>query len=253
MPLLGFGPDKERVVQDLESVERILSARTSTDSRRLPPSRGLRHRPQVRGRGLSRTFSRHLPIRTLLRSKKSACPRRSGWPTRWQTDHQRPAFTFLSGHGRNLQRKASSVAPRAPCRPATLWETNPSLLRWHAGAHFTRGINRIQMHSFGYSPPGLPPPGWRMYAEVHLSQRAVVAVHAEFSRWIARNQLVLQSGGPAADALVYPVRPTHPTDPTIWRPTNRLGPSTRSTGPARIRSPGSKATARHPTTSRDLC
>ena len=57
MPLLGFGPDKERVVQDLESVERIAIRENFYETvAGYLHARGLRHRPQVRGRGLSRDF-----------------------------------------------------------------------------------------------------------------------------------------------------------------------------------------------------
>ncbi len=70
------------------------------------------------------------------------------------------------------------------------------------------------MHSFGYSPCGVPPPGWRIYAEVHLNRNVPWWPYIpQFNRWIARNQWVLQAGSPVADALVYPVRSNAPEGP----------------------------------------
>ena len=55
--LLGFGPDKERVVEDLENVERIIVRENFFETvTGYLNARGLRHRPQVRGRGLTRDF-----------------------------------------------------------------------------------------------------------------------------------------------------------------------------------------------------
>jgi len=98
--------------------------------------------------------------------------------------------------------------------PQRQWETHPALLRWQAGAHFARGVNRIQMHSFSYSPLGTPPPGWRIYAEVHLNRHVPWWPYMQpLSTWLARTQWVLQSGTPVADALVYPVRSNPPDGP----------------------------------------
>ena len=125
------------------------------------------------------------------------------------------AFTFLSGHRRNLEWDGQQRLHEGPLAdPQRQWETNLAMLRWHASAHFARGINRIQMHSFGYSPPGLPPPGWRIYAEVHLNRNVPWWPYMKmFSTWAARTQWVLQSGEPVADALVYPVRSNPPEGP----------------------------------------
>ena len=77
---------------------------------------------------------------------------------------------------------------------------------------FARGINRIQMHSFSYSPPGIPAPGWRMYAEIHLNRNTPWWPELKpLCTWITRNQFVLQSGFPVADALIYPVK-SNPVD-----------------------------------------
>ena len=96
------------------------------------------------------------------------------------------AFTFLSGHPIEAWSwTATGSRMRVRCLIRNnQWETNlANASDGMQNAHFARGINRIQMHSFGYSPLGLPPPGWLIYAEVHLeSQRAVVVLHARVHR-----------------------------------------------------------------------
>ena len=99
-------------------------------------------------------------------------------------------------------------------RPHGEWESNAAALRGAANYLFGEGVNRIQMHSFGYSPPGLPLPGWRMYAEVHLNRNVpwwsdLPALNA----WLTRQQWLLQAGHPVADSLVYPVKSNPPDGP----------------------------------------
>jgi hypothetical protein len=113
--------------------------------------------------------------------------------------------------------------------PSKKWRTTPALLRGLSNAHFARGVNRIQIHSFSYSPPGVPDPGWRMYAEIHLNRNVSWWPELEgYARWTARNQLVLQAGVPVADALVYPVEPNpieapfNLRDDQPWSATNAI-------------------------------
>ena len=177
----------------------------------------LRHRRQVRGRGLSRDFLEAYAAWTRRRSRKKCfCRRPSGLArTLGRPIVSAEAFTFLSGHGRNLEREGQQRPHEGPLADGQRqWETNLAMLRWHAGAHFARGVNRIQMHSFGYSPPDVPPPGWRIYAEVHLNRNVPWWPYVSaLTRWVARNQYVLQAGSPVADALVYPVRSNPPEGP----------------------------------------
>ncbi|MHB8974859.1 MAG: glycosyl hydrolase [Pirellulaceae bacterium] len=216
--LLGYGPDCAQTLADVERVERETVRRnffeTATDYLH---ARGLRHRAQVRGRGLSRDFFEAFSKLDTPEIEEEVFLPEAVWVahTAGKPIVNAEAFTFLSGHGRNLERDGQQRLHEGPLAdPLRVWETNPTMLRWHAGAHFARGINRLQMHSFGYSPPGIPPPGWRIYAEVHLNRNVPWWPYMpQLNRWIARNQWVLQSGAPVADALVYPVRSNAPEGP----------------------------------------
>ena len=216
--LLGYGPGQQQVVADLEAAERVVIRENffQTFAGYLH-ARGLRHRPQVRGRGLARDCFEAFAESDVPEIEEEVFLPEAVW-----TAHalgkpivSAEAFTFLSGHGRNLDRDGQQRVHTGPLAdPQRQWETNPALLRWHAGAHFARGVNRIQMHSFGYSPLGVPPPGWRIYAEVHLNRHVPWWPYIKpLSNWLARMQWVLQSGAPVADALVYPVRPNPPDGP----------------------------------------
>jgi hypothetical protein len=118
-------------------------------------------------------------------------------------------MTFLSRHVNNVidpvfgdEQKGYGIG-----EPRGSWETNPAMLRWFSNAHYARGINRVQMHSFAYSPDGVPLPGWRMYAEIHLNRNVPWWRYMkQYSEWSRRIQWVLQSGWPVADSLVYPVQ-----------------------------------------------
>ena len=216
--LLGYGPEQQQVVADLEKVERAVIRENFFETvTGYLNARGLRHRPQVRGRGLARDFFEAFAESDVPEIEEEVFLPEAVW-----TAHAlgRPivsaeAFTFLSGHGRNLERDGQQRVHTGPLAdPQRQWETNPAMLRWHAGAHFARGVNRIQMHSFGYSPLGVPPPGWRIYAEVHLNRHVPWWPYMKpVSTWLARMQWVLQSGAPVADALVYPVRSNPPDGP----------------------------------------
>ncbi len=215
--LEGYGPDRAQVLERMEMAERFTVQQnfyqTVTDYLH---ARGLRHRPQVRGRGLARDFFEAYAACDIPEIEEEVCLPEAVW-----TAHllgkpivSAEAFTFISGHRSNLlldgERQHRSTLEDASRK----WETNLALLRSHANAHFARGINRIQMHSFSYSPPGLPAPGWRMYAEVHLNRNVPWWPYLNrFSTWVARSQFVLQSGRPVADLLVYPVRPNPPDGP----------------------------------------
>jgi hypothetical protein len=216
--LLEHGPEQQRVLADLEQVERAVIRENFYETfTRYLNARGLRHRPQVRGRGLSRDLFEAFAESDVPEIEEEVFLPEAVW-----TAHllgkpivSAEAFTFLSGHGRNLERDGQQRLPKGPLAdPQRQWETNPAMLRWHAGAHFARGVNRIQMHSFSYSPLGVPPPGWRIYAEVHLNRHVPWWPYIQpLSTWLARMQWVLQSGAPVADVLVYPVRSNPPEGP----------------------------------------
>ena len=116
-------------------------------------------------------------------------------------------------------------------------KATPAALRWRGQLIFGEGINRIQMHSFSYCPPGLPLPGWRMYAEIHLNRNVPWWPFMKpLNTWLARQQWLLQAGRPVADALVYPVK-SHPDDGPFrrWATTSPSPPPTRWIAPTNTR------------------
>jgi sialidase-1 len=202
--LLGYGPDAEQVRRDLEAVERrLVHENYFATVQRFLHERGLRHRPQVYGRGLARDL---LEAYTLVDTPEveqgDYCLPEAAWVGRTTGKPIISCEAFT-----HLHLKMGTVR-----RPHGEWESSPSHLRGAANAIFGEGINRIQMHSFGYSPPSLPLPGWRMYAEIHLNRNVPWWPFMKpLNTWLARQQWLLQAGWPVADALVYPVK-SNPDD-----------------------------------------
>jgi hypothetical protein len=170
--------------------------------------RGLRHRPQAYGRGLARDLLHAYALAdtpeiepTLVLPEAVWAARTTGRPV-----VSAEAFTFLGlyqSQGRSPVRMSNGP-----------WEATPAALRLAANHFYGEGINRIQMHGFGYSPPGIPPPGWRMYAEVHFNRNVPWWPFLKpLTTWMARQQWLLQAGRPVANALVYPVAPNPPDGP----------------------------------------
>ena len=176
--------------------------------------RGLRHRPQAYGRGLERDLLTAYAIADIPEIEEGVYVPEAVWAARvlGKPIVSCEAFTHVSIRHGNLRYDAHRGQFSAKTDPERMWKTTPDLLKSLSNAHFARGVNRIQMHSFSYSPPGIPEPGWRMYAEIHLNRNSPIWPQMkELNTWIARNQFVLQSGVPVADALVYPVE-SNPVD-----------------------------------------
>jgi hypothetical protein len=216
--LLGYGPDLREVVTDLEAAERaVVRENFHQTFTRFVNDRGLQHRAQVRGRGLERDFFEVYAESDIPEVEEEVYLPGAVWTahTLGKPIITAEAFTFVSGHGRNLERDGQSRGHEGPLiDPGRLWETNPAQLRWHANAFYARGINRLVGGLFPFSPSGVPLPGWRMYAEVHLGRSDPWwPAMPSYTVWAARMQWVLQSGMPVADALVYPVRSNLPDGP----------------------------------------
>ena len=199
--LLGYGPEAAQVLHDMESVERhLVHSNFFGTVTSFLNERGLRHRPQAYGRGFVRdllvayTLSDTPEVEpTLVLPEAPWAARSTGKPI-----VSAEAFTFLGLY----QNEGKSPVRNLP----GLWEATPAALRLSANHYYGEGINRIQMHSFGYSPPSLPLPGWRMYAEIHLNRNVPWWPFIQpLTTWMARQQWLLQAGWPVADALVYPV------------------------------------------------
>lgn len=216
--LLGYGPDLPEVMADLKAAERAaVRENFHATFTRFVNDRGLRHRAQVRGRGLARDFFEVYAESDIPEVEEEVYLPEAVWTahTLGKPIITAEAFTFVSGHGRNLERDGQSRGHNGPLAdPRRLWETNPAQLRQHANAFYARGINAIVGGLFPFSPPDVPLPGWRMYAEVHLGRTDPWwPWMPAYTAWAARMQWVLQSGTPVADALVYPVRSNPPDGP----------------------------------------
>jgi hypothetical protein len=202
--LLGYGPDSARVLEDLEKVERrLVHDSFFVTATQFLHERGLGHRPQVYGRGLDRDLLEVYAAADTPEIEQGVVLPEAPWSahTTGRPVVSAESFTFLS-----------QVAGPVKWPHGGEWETSPALLRWHANRFFAEGINRIQMHAFSYSPPGVPLPGWRIYAETHLNRNVPWWPYMPgVTAWMARNQWVLQAGIPMADVLVYPVR-SNPAD-----------------------------------------
>jgi hypothetical protein len=193
--------------------------------------RGLGHRPQVYGRGLERDLLTAYAISDTPEIEERVSIPEAMWAARvlGKPVVSAEAFTHASVRHMNLRHDGPRGGLSLIEDPSKMWCTTPALLRGLSNAHFARGINRINIHSFSYSPPGVPDPGWRMYAEIHLNRNVPWWPELEgYARWTARNQLVLQAGVPVADALVYPVEP-NPVEPPFnlrddqpWAATNAV-------------------------------
>jgi hypothetical protein len=209
--LAGYGDDREKILADVDRAEQQLVVENFfICAREVLNAHGLCHRPQAYGRGLSRDlFEAYSNCDVPEIEEGVYCPE-AIWAshTLGKPITSVEGMTFMSRHVNNVidpvfgdEQKGYGID-----EPRGSWETNPAMLRWFSNAHYARGINRVQMHSFGYSPDGVPLPGWRMYAEIHLNRNVPWWRYMkQYSAWSRRIQWILQSGCPVADTLVYPV------------------------------------------------
>lgn len=202
--LLEFGPEQVRVLRDLESVEQSLVHESFFSTvRQFLHERGLRRRPQVYGRGLSRDYLKAYALADIPEVEAGIILPEAPWAAHAVGNPlvTAEAFTFLSTKHEPVR---NFNGPD---------ETTPALLRWHANHYYAEGINRLNMHSYSYSPQELPLPGWRMYAEIHLNRTVPWwPAMPSVTTWMARNQWCLQAGSPVAEVLVYPVV-SNPAEP----------------------------------------
>jgi hypothetical protein len=213
--LLGYGPNERETLHDIEQLQRKLIHTNYFETvAEFLAQRKLCHRPQIYGRGLERDLLTAYSIADIPEIEEGVYVPEAIWAGHLMGKPiiSCEAFTHVSARHGNLRYDAHRGPFAIRTTPEKMWKTTPSLLRALSNAHFARGVNRIQMHSFSYSPPGIPAPGWRMYAEIHLNRN--VPWWSEFPslcKWTARNQLVLQAGVPVTDILVYPVQ-ANPVD-----------------------------------------
>jgi hypothetical protein len=207
--LVGYGPAKENILHDLEMLENSLITKNYFETIKVfLHQRGLKHRPQIYGRGLNRDFYQAYSIADQCEIEEGVYIPEAVWITRLMNKPviSCEAFTFASRQGGNLRFNGHQGQKLSEIDKEKMWTTTPEYLKKLSNAHFARGVNRIQMHSFSYSPPEVPYPGWRMYAEIHLNRNIPWWDELnDFSTWVARNQYLLQSARSVTDLLVYPV------------------------------------------------
>lgn len=207
--LLGYGPDREKVLRDLEHLEKeVVYQNYFQTVKTYLDARGINHRPQIYGRGLERDLFETYALADIPEMEEGVYLPDAVW-----TAHllNKPiisceSFTHTSIRGVNLNYGGQRGEFSAVTKPEDMWKTTPALLKGLMNAHYGRGTNRVQMHSFSYSPPEIPYPGWRMYAEAHINRLSPFwGQFKELNTWVARTQYVLQSGEPVTDTFVYPV------------------------------------------------
>jgi len=209
--LAGYGDDRERIMADVQRAEqRLVMDNFYICARKVLNAHGLCHRPQAYGRGLSRDLFEVYSNCDVPELEEGVNLPEAAWVshTLGKPIVSVEAMTFLSRHGHNVINPVLGDGRKryGLDEPRGSWETNPAMLRWFSNAHYARGVNRVQIHSFGYSPDSVPLPGWRMYAEIHLNRNVPWWRYMkQYSAWSGRMQWVLQSGWPVADSLVYPV------------------------------------------------
>ena len=209
--LLGYGPDKEERLKDLAHLEeQLIHENYFGRVGRFLNERGLRHRPQIYGRGLERNLLDAYALVDIPEVEEGVYVPEAVWTSRLlgKPIVSEEAFTHLSIRDSNLHFNGLRGGFTAVTNPEDMWKATPERIKRFANAHYARGINRVQYHSFSYSPPELPEPGWRIYAEIHLNRNVSWWDQwPELNEWMARNQYLLQSGDPVTEFLVYPQEP----------------------------------------------
>ncbi len=208
---LGYGPDEQKVKEDLVKLEEdLIYENYFLTVKKFLDARVLNHRPQVYGRGLERDFFEVYSIVDVAELEEGVYLPDAVWVSRMLDKPiiSNESFTHSSIRGVNLKYDGQRGEFSAVTKPEDMWKTTPELLKSLMNAHYARSLNRIQMHSFSYSPPEIPYPGWRMYAEAHINRLVPWwGSFKDLNTWVARTQYVLQSGEPLTDSFVYPVEP----------------------------------------------
>jgi hypothetical protein len=100
-----------------------------------------------------------------------------------------------------------------------------------ADEYFLEGINQLVGHGWPYSPPGVPEPGWHLYAAGALDpHNPWWFAMSDLALYLQRASFMLRRGKPANDIAVY--LPTHdawadisPSHVNLWAATwRKLGP-----------------------------
>jgi hypothetical protein len=84
------------------------------------------------------------------------------------------------------------------------WEHNPFQLKKTIDQALCSGLNKLMIHTFTHSPPGIRPPGYEYFAGTHFNPQITwwEQAHA-FTNYISRCQFLLQQGLITADVCYY--------------------------------------------------
>jgi hypothetical protein len=84
------------------------------------------------------------------------------------------------------------------------WEHSPFQLKRTTDQAFCSGLNKLMIHTFTHSPPGVRPPGYEYFAGTHFNPNITwwEQAHA-FTKYISRCQFLLQQGHFTADVCFY--------------------------------------------------
>lgn len=98
------------------------------------------------------------------------------------------------------------------------WRNDPWRMKLYGDAAYCQGINHFIMHGFTHNPwndhvrPGLTMGFWGTQMNRHLTWWPY---SADWHRYLARCQFMLQQGLPVADVLAYPPRAEHIPGPVL--------------------------------------
>lgn len=84
------------------------------------------------------------------------------------------------------------------------WEHSPYQLKKTIDQALCSGLNKLMIHTFTHSPPGVRPPGYEYFAGTHFNPQITwwEQAHA-FTNYISRCQFLLQQGLITADVCYY--------------------------------------------------
>lgn len=180
---LGYGPEEKRIRDDFKRIsQEILVENFFIPITRWCHEAGLLHRPQAYGHPHNNLFDAYFHS-DIPEIEQGTRPPQAAWVahTCGKPLVSSEALTFFGGSRATMDG-----------------------MRKEVNGAFADGINRIDFHSWSYSPPKAGVPGWRMYVPFHINRTVAWFPFAEhLNTWIARSQWLLQAGGAVAEAVAF--------------------------------------------------
>jgi len=180
--LAGYGDDRRQILADVERTQqRLVLDNFYICARNILNAYGLAHRPQAYGRGLSRDLFEAYSNSDVPEIEEGVYYPEAVWVshTLGKPITSVEAMTFMSRQGGSLIYPLSSDKQKgyALDEPRGAWETNPAMLRWFSNAHYARGINRVQLHSFLFTRWAAAARLAHVCRDTFESQRSVVEIY----------------------------------------------------------------------------